>query len=143
MKDCKNVKIDTFVYRKGICNALSMAGIFTIGDVIKHREDFITSLLFSKDDFEHLKNCLRPYNEQMRGYRIEDDETRINKSMFSERTFKALKNGGIYTIEDIMLAGSKALSCLHNIDRDGLAEIKNCLTEMGYIKEIKSEQSEK
>ena len=144
MKDCKDVRIDSFVFRRGIINALEEAGIVTIGDVIKHREDFILNVLFSKDDFEHLKNSLRPYNEQMRGYKIEDEETQIKKGMFSDSVYRALKDGGIYTIEDMLLAGSKGLSVLHKIGRVEIAEIKTNLIQMGYLDdEKKSSDNEK
>ena len=69
--------------------------------------------------------------------------TRITKEMFSDRVYKNLKNGGVYSIEDIIIAGAKGLSCLHNIGRDELAEIKTKLIEMGFVKEIQSEQTEK
>ena len=131
MEDCKDIRIDSFIFRRGICNALASAGIFTIGDVIKQREDFIMSILYSRDDFEHLKNSLRPYNEQMRGYKIEDYETRIDKSMFSDKVIRAIRGSGIYSIEDMLIAGSKGRGQLHGISKNEIEEIKLKLIEMG------------
>ena len=72
----------------------------------------------------------------MRGARVEDDERKITKGMFSDRVYRALKNnGGVYTVEDIMQIGSKGLMCLHNIGREEVAEIKTKLIELGYLKE--------
>ena len=149
-KDINKIRIDSFIYRRGICNALKNAGIETLGQLVEYREDYIKNILFSDRDFDHLKEKIKDFNQQMRGSRIEETETRITKNMFSDRVYKALTYyGGIHTIEDVMLLGSKGLSCIHNIGKEELSEIIDRLVNMGLlvkatsVKELKDESDVK
>ena len=143
-KNIDEINISDFIFRRGICNALSNVGISTLGDLVYYREDYIKNILYSNRDFEHLKEKIKDYNQQMRGARVEEDETPITRDMFSDRVYKALVyNGGIKAVQDIMVVGPTGLSYLHNIGKEELKEIKTRLMEMGFIKKLKSEQSEK
>lgn len=136
--DKKNLKIENFIYRIGVVNALKNAGIYTLSDLICYREDFIKSILYSDRDFVHLKENVSARNEQMRGAKVNVNETPIKNGMFSDRIYYAIKvNGGVYSIEDIIQVGEIGLTCLHNIGKEEIEEIKSKLVQMGYKQNIK------
>jgi len=136
--DKKNLKIESFIYRIGVVNALKNAGIYTLEDLVSYREDFIKSILYSERDFNHLKENVSARNEQMRGAKVNVNETPIKNGMFSDRIYYAIKvNGGVYSIEDIIQVGEIGLTCLHNIGKEEIEEIKSKLVQMGYKQNIK------
>ena len=136
--DKKDLKIENFIYRIGVVNALKNAGIYTLEDLIGYREDFIKSILYSERDFRHLKENVSAHNEQMRGAKVNVNETPIKKGLFSDRIYYAIKvDGGVYSIEDIVQVGEIGLTCLHNIGKEEIQEIKSKLVQMGYKQNTK------